>query len=60
MEIRQVANRRYLHFDEGTFYQETGLAYRKDSECYAGGSIATGRVSLTGQEEGERSNEERY
>jgi hypothetical protein len=38
----------------------TGLAYLEDPECYAGGSVATGRVSLAGQDEGERSDEERY
>ena len=35
-----------------------GLAYLADHECYAGGSLATGRVSLAGQDEGERSDEE--
>ena len=37
-----------------------GLAYLEDPECYAGGRVATGRVSLAGQDEGERSDEERY
>ena len=37
-----------------------GLAYLEDPECYAGVSVATGRVSLAGQDEGERSDEERY
>jgi hypothetical protein len=37
-----------------------GLAYLEDPECYTGGSVATGRVFLTGQDEGERSDEERY
>ena len=36
----------------------TGLAYLEDSECYAGGSVATGRVCLAGQDERERSDEE--
>jgi hypothetical protein len=45
-------SRRYLHPDEGTLYRVTGLAYLEDSECYAGGSVATGRVSLAGQDEG--------
>ena len=38
----------------------TGLAYLEDPECCAGGSVATGRVSLAGQDEGERTDEERY
>jgi hypothetical protein len=37
-----------------------GLAYLEDPGCYAGGSLATGMVSLAGQDEGERSDEERY
>jgi len=37
-----------------------GLGYLEDPECYAGGSVATGRVSLVGQDEGERSDEDRY
>jgi len=37
-----------------------GLAYLEDPECYVGGSVATGRFSLAGQDEGERSDEERY
>jgi len=37
-----------------------GLAYFEDPECYAGGSVATGRGSLARQDEGERSDEERY
>jgi len=41
-------------------YRVIGLAYLEDPECYAGGSVATGRVSLAGQDEGERSDEERY
>jgi hypothetical protein len=53
-------NRRYLHLDEGTLYRVIGLAYLEDPECYAGGSVATGRVTLAGQDEGERSDEERY
>jgi len=32
-----------------------GLAYLEDPECYAGGSVATGRGSLARQDEGERS-----
>ena len=36
------------------------LAYLKNPRCYAGGRVATGRGSLTGQDEGERSDEERY
>jgi len=55
-----MTNRKYLHLDEGTLYQVTGLVYFEDPECYADGSIATGRVSLAGQDEGERSDEERY
>ena len=38
----------------------TGLAYLEDPECYAGFSVATGRVSLARQDEGERSDEDRY
>ena len=37
-----------------------GLAYLEDPECYADGSVATARVSLAGEDEGERSNEERH
>ena len=37
-----------------------GLAYLEDPECYAGGSVATGRVSLAAHDEGQRSDEERY
>ena len=44
--------RRYHHLDEGTLYRVIGLAYPEDPECYAGGSVATGRVSLAGQDEG--------
>jgi hypothetical protein len=32
----------------------------EDPECYAGGSIAAGRVSFAGQDEDESSDEERY
>jgi len=55
-----ILNRRYLHLDEGTLYRVIGLVYLEDPERYAGGSVATGRVSLAGQDEGERSDEERY
>jgi len=37
-----------------------GLAHLEDPECYAGGSVAAGSVSLAGQDEGERSDEERH
>jgi len=37
-----------------------GLACLEDPECYTGGSVATGWVSLAEQDEGERSDEERY
>jgi hypothetical protein len=37
-----------------------GFAYLEDPECYVGGSVAAGRVSLAGQDEGDRSDEERY
>jgi len=40
-------------------YRVIALAYFEDPEWYAGGSEATGRVSLAGQNEGERSEEER-
>jgi hypothetical protein len=36
------------------------VAHLEDPECYAGGSVPTGRVSLAGQDEGEGSDEERY
>ena len=49
------SNRRYLRLDEGTLYRVIGLAYLEDPECCAGGSIATVRVPLAGQDEGERS-----
>jgi hypothetical protein len=55
-----MQRRRYLHLDEGTLYWVNGLAYLEDPECYANGSVAIGRVSLAGQDEGERSEEERY
>jgi hypothetical protein len=38
----------------------TGLAHLEDPERSAGGSVATGRISLAGQDEGERSDEQRY
>jgi len=38
----------------------TGLAYLEDPDCYTGGSVATGRVSLAGQDKGEKSDAERY
>jgi hypothetical protein len=37
-----------------------GLAHLEDPECYAGGSVATVRVSLAGKDESEISDEERY
>jgi hypothetical protein len=43
-----------------TLYRVIGLAYLVDPECYAGGSVATGRVSLAGQDEAQRSDEKRY
>jgi hypothetical protein len=49
-----------LHLDEGTLYRVIGLAHLEDPECYASGSVATGTVFLAGQDEGERSDEERY
>jgi len=55
-----TSNRRYLHLDEGTLYRVIGLAYLENPDCYAGDSVATGKVSLAGQDEGERSDEERY
>jgi hypothetical protein len=42
------------------FCRVIGLAYLEDPECYAGGSVATGRASFAGQDEGESSEEERY
>jgi hypothetical protein len=44
----------------GTMSRVIGLAYLEDPECYACDSIATGRVYLAGQDEGERSDEERF
>jgi hypothetical protein len=41
-------------------YRVKGLAYLEDSECYAGGSVATGRVFLAGQNEGESVDEDRH
>jgi hypothetical protein len=38
----------------------TGFDYLEDPECYAGGSGAAGRVSLDGQDEGERSDQDGY
>ena len=55
-----TSNRRYLHLDEGTLYRVMGLACLEYPQCYAGDSLATGRVSLAGQDEGERWDEERY
>jgi hypothetical protein len=37
-----------------------GLAYLVDPECYAGGSVAAGKVFLIGQDKGEISDKERY
>jgi hypothetical protein len=54
-----IINRRHLHL-EGTLYRVIGLAHLEDPECYAGRSVATGRISLAGQDEGEKSDEERY
>jgi hypothetical protein len=36
------------------------VGHLEHPECYDVGSFATGRVSLAGQDEGERSDEERY
>jgi len=41
-----LLGRRYLHLDEGTLYRVIGLAYFENPECYAGGSVANGRVPL--------------
>jgi len=38
----------------------TGLVYLEDPVCYADCNVATGRVSLAEQDEGERSDKERY
>jgi hypothetical protein len=53
-----LPSRRYLQLDEVTLYLVIGLAYLEDPEYYAGGNVATGRVCLAGQDEGERSDEE--
>ena len=45
---------------ESTLYRVIGLAYLEDPECFACGSVAAVRVSFAGQDEGERSDEERY
>jgi len=42
------------------FYRVICLTYLEDPECYTGGSVATGRVSLARQDEGESSDEDRY
>ena len=55
-----MPNRRYLHLDEGTLYRVIGLVYLEDPECYAGGSVVTGRVSLARQDAGERSDKAGY
>jgi hypothetical protein len=55
-----MQRRRYLHVDDGTLYRVIGLADLEDPECYAGCSVATGRVFPFGQNEGERSEEETY
>jgi hypothetical protein len=47
-------NGRYLYIDEGTLYQVMGFAYLEDPSCYVGGSVPNVRVSLAGQDEGER------
>jgi hypothetical protein len=44
---------RYLHLHEGIFCRVRGLACYNDPESYAGGSVATGRVTLAGQVKGE-------
>jgi hypothetical protein len=41
-------HRRYLYFDV-----VVGLAWSNDPESYAGGSVATGRVSYAGQVKGD-------
>ena len=53
-------NRSSLHLDEGTLNRVIGLAYLEVPECYDGGSVATGKVFLSGQDESERSDEQRY
>jgi len=44
----------HLHLDEGLVNPGEGLECLKDPKCYTGGSVATGRVTHAGQDEGER------
>jgi hypothetical protein len=60
LSIQKIPNLSYLHLDEGTLHRVIGLAHREGPECYAGGSVAAGRVSLAEQDGGQRSDEERY
>jgi hypothetical protein len=41
-------------------FSSLSLSLSLSPKCYAGGSVATGRVSLAGQDEDERSDKERY
>jgi len=50
----------YIHLDEGIFCWVRRLAWCNDPGSYAGGSIATGRVTLAGQVKGEHPDKERY
>jgi len=50
----------YIHLDEGIFCRVRRLAWCNDPGSYAGGSIATGRVTLAGQVKGEHPDKERY
>ena len=54
------ASLRYLHLEEGIFCRVGRLAWCNDPESYAGGSVATGRATLSGQVKGEHPDKERY
>jgi len=44
-----ISSLNYLHLDDGIFCRVRRLAWCSDPKCYAGGSVATGRVTLAGQ-----------
>jgi hypothetical protein len=53
--VTAFPHRRYPYFDV-----IVGLEWSNDPESYAGGSVATGRVSLAGQVKGDDPDKKRY
>ena len=51
---------RYQHLDEGTSWVGKGLESLNDTRGYAGGNLASGRVTLDRQALVERPDQERY